>query len=158
MGGDTVSLNDIASLVLAGLTIVGAIIGVVRFVSSQVDGLRREIISAEEKARLLVEKAVESESKQRHSLASNIATQIARIELDVRQLSKETVRQEQMEALEGRLQTALDKIELKLEKLSEATAEMISIRQQLVSVNNRLERISDRLDESGGVMKNTRIG
>lgn len=150
-------LGSIATVITVSLAVLGAIAGVFRFISTQVDSLRREILSVQQNGQLLVEKATESESRQRHSLANVIQVAQTKMELEIRSIQKETVRHEQMDALEIRLNTSLAKIEAKLEKLTEATAELISIRTQLGSVNSRLERISDRLDEQHGVAKNTRI-
>lgn len=156
-GGLTVvEVGNLASIASVSLAFLLAIVGGFRYVTAQVDSLRREIAAVEKNAQLFAEKAAETESKQRHS--ANNATQvfIAKIEGDIRTLQRETVRQEQMDALETRLSSALAKIEVKVDKLAETAAEIVAIRTHLVSVNSRLERISDRLDEQHGVMKNTR--
>ncbi len=137
---------SMASVALAALM---ALFGGFRYVTAQVEGLRREIVSAEEKARLLIDKAQESEAKQRHASNNNIATLMAKMEGDIRTLQRETVRHEQMNSLEARMQASLAKIEAKVDKLAETAGEIVAIKQQLGQVNHRLERLLERMETAG---------
>lgn len=147
------SISSVASVALACLL---ALLGGFRYVTAQVEALRREIAGVEKNAQLFAEKAAETESRQRHSANNTVQVLVAKLEHDIRGLQRESVRQEQMEALEARLQSGLSKIETKVDKLAETTIKVVAMEQLLNTLANRLERISDRLDEQGGVMKNTR--
>lgn len=155
-GVTVVEVGNLASIASVSLAFLLAIIGGFRYITAQVESIRREITAVEKNAQLFAEKAAETESKQRHNANNAVQVFIAKIESDIRTLQRETVRQEQMDALENRLSNALAKIEIKVDKLAETAAEIVAIRTQLVTVNNRLERISDRLDEQHGIAKNTR--
>ena len=137
---------SMASVALAALM---ALFGGFRYVTAQVEGLRREILSSEEKARLLIDKASESEAKQRHAANNNIATVTAKIESDIRTLQRETVRHEQMNALEQRITVNLAKIEGKVDKLAETAGEIVAIKQQLGQVTGRLDKLLDRIENAG---------
>lgn len=149
-------IGSLTSIISVGLGFVLAILGGFRYVSAQVESIRREIAAVEKTAQLFAEKVAEGEAKQRHSANNQAQMFIAKIEADLRTLQREAVRQDQMDALEARLSSALTKIEVKVDKLAETASEITAIKTVLTVVNNRLERISDRLDEAGGVSKNTR--
>lgn len=134
---------SMASVALAALV---ALFGGFRFVTAQVESLRREIASAEEKARLLVEKAAESESKQRHTLANTVQSTLASIQLEMRALQREAVRHEQMEALESRLNASLTKIETKVDRLAETAGKIVMLEQALSTLTGRIEKVADKLE------------
>lgn len=150
-------VGSITSLVSVSLGLLLAILGGFRYVTAQVESLRREITAVEKQAQLYADKIGEAESRQRHSANNTSQILIAKLENEVRTLSREAVRQEQMDALEQRLSSALAKIEVKVDRLAETSSEIVAIKAVLTTVNARLERISDRLDEQHGVAKNTRI-
>lgn len=149
-------MGSVTSLVSVTLALLVAMFGAFRYVAAMAESLRKEIAAAEKTATLVAEKAGEAEARQRHQANNNMQTIIAKLESDLRQVQREGVRHEQMAALETRIQGALTKIETKVDKLTEVTAEIGNLRTTLQSLNNRLERISDRLDEQHGVLKNTR--
>lgn len=149
--------GSFTSLLSVSLAALIAFVGGFRYVTAQAEALRREILSAQENARLLVDKASESEAKQRHAAANTMQLLIAKVETELRTLQREAVRHEQMNALEARLNTSLSKIEGKVDRLAESVQEIIAIRTKLDSVLSTMTRISDRLDEAGGVQKNTRV-
>lgn len=149
-------VGSVTSLVSVTLAMLIALLGGFRYITAMAEALRREITAVKESALLMAEKAGEAEARQRHQANNNMQGIIAKLESDLRTVQREGVRQEQMNALETRIQGALTKIETKVDKLTEATAEISNLRTTLQSLNNRLERISDRLDEQHGVMKNTR--
>lgn len=148
------NVTSLASVTLATLV---AFLGAFRYITAQSEALRREIAAVEKTAQLMADKASEAEARQRHTANNNIQVLIGKLEADIRTLQRETVRQEQMDALESRLQGVLNKIEIKVDKLAETANEIVAIRTTLSIVNGRLERISDRLDEQHGVAKNTRV-
>jgi hypothetical protein len=151
-----VEVGNLASIASVSLAFLLAIVGGFRYVTAQVDSLRREILAVEKNAQLFAEKSAETEARQRHSATNSMQVFLTKMESEVRTLQREAVRQDQMDALENRLSSALSKIEIKVDKLSENAAEIVAIKTVLTVVNSRLERISDRLDEAGGVNKNTR--
>lgn len=148
------SLTSLGGLVI---TTVASLFGIFRYMSAQTENLRREIATTNETARLLIEKASEAEAKQRHALANTISTEAAKQEMQLRDLQRTTVRHEQMDAVEVRLNASLNKIEGKVDRMGEQLTEIISLRTKLDSVLGTLTRISDRLDEDNGVRKNTRV-
>jgi chromosome segregation ATPase len=150
-------LGSVASIVSVSLALLVSLAGIFRYITAQVDSLRREIDIAEKNSQLQSEKVGEGEARQRHQANNSLQVILAKLEQDIRTLQREAVRHEQLAALENRIQGALNKIEVKVDKLAETAAEIVAIRSQLTTVNSRLERISDRLDEQHGVAKNTRI-
>lgn len=149
--------GSFTSLLSVSLAALIAFVGGFRYMTAQADALRREIASAQDQARLLVEKAAESEAKQRHAAANTIQLMLAKTESELRVLQREAVRHEQMDALEARLNSSLNKIEGKVDRLGDSVQEIIAIRTKLDSVLTTMARISDRLDEQNGVQKNTRV-
>lgn len=149
-------IGSVTSIVSVSLALLVTLFGVFRYITAQVDSIRREIDTAEKNSQLQAEKVGEAEARQRHQANNNMQVILTKLEQDIRTLQREAVRHEQLAALENRLQGALSKIEVKVDKLSETAGEIVAIRSQLVAVNSRLERISDRLDENHGVAKNTR--
>lgn len=150
-------IGSVTSLVSASLAVLVAFFGGFRFVVAQGDALRREIAAAQREAALQVEKLSESEAKQRHTANNNTQALLSKLEIDIRTLQREAVRHEQMQALENRLNGALSKIEIKVDRLSESLSEIVAIKAQMTTVLATLSRISDRLDEDGGVRRNTRV-
>ena len=149
-------IGSLTSVVSVGMGFVIAILGGFRYVTAQIESVRREITAVEKTAQLFAEKVAETEAKQRHTAANSAQMYLAKLEGELRTLQREAVRQEQMDALEQRLSNALTKIEVKVDKLAETASEITAIKTVLTVVNSRLERISDRLDEDRGVAKNTR--
>lgn len=149
-------LGSVTSIVSVALAILIALAGIFRYITAQVDSIRREIDTAEKNSQLQSEKVGEAEARQRHQANNSMQVVVSKLELDIRTLQREAVRHEQLAALESRIQGALTKIETKVDKLAETAAEIVAIRTQLTIVNSRLERISDRLDEQHGIAKNTR--
>lgn len=149
-------IGSVASFISIAIAVLVALAGTFRFIATQVESLRREIDSAEKNAQLIADKAAEAEARQRHQANNGMQIVVTKLEQDIRTLQREAVRHEQLTSLETRLQGGLNKIEVKVDKLAESATEIVSIRTQLTIVNGRLERISDRLDESHGVTKNTR--
>lgn len=137
---------SMASVALAALM---ALFGGFRYVTAQVEGLRREIGAAEEKSRLLVEKQAESMSKQVHQYANSAQTVSATLQTELRALQQTAVRHEQMDALESRLNTSLSKIEVKVDRLAETAGEIVAIKVQLQTTNSQLERLITRLENAG---------
>ena len=138
---------SLASVALAALI---ALLGGFRYITAQVESLRREITSSEEKARLQVEKAVEGEAKNRLGGDNAISVSVTALQQDMRQIQREAVRHEQMDQLEGRMHNSLSKIEGKVDKLAENAGEITAIKQSLAMINSRLERLVDRLDPGKG--------
>jgi peptidoglycan hydrolase CwlO-like protein len=124
-----------------------ALLGAFRYVTAMADALRREIAAVKEESRLFAEKVGEGEARQRHSMANTIQTLVAKQEADIRQLQREAVRQEQLNALEGRLGQALSKIEAKLDRVTETAAEVGAMKVTLAAVTVQLDRLDKKLDD-----------
>jgi hypothetical protein len=161
-------IGSVTSLVMVCISILSAFWAGFRFVSNgdeairreigiQSDTLRREIASVQKEAALLIDKVGESEAKQRHATANNMQAVTAKLEMELRQLQREAVRLEQMQAVENRLNGALGKIEIKVDRLAESLTEIAAIKTQMAAVLTAMTRISDRLDEDNGVRRNTRV-
>lgn len=151
---------DIGNLTsLGGLTIttIGALFGIFRYMTAQAEGLRREINAVQDNTRLLIEKSAEAESKLRHSLAAQMTIEYSKQEIQLRDLQRTTVRHEQMDAVEIRLNASLGKIETKVDRMAEQLTEIIAIKSKLDIVMQTMTRINDRFDEENGIRKNTRV-
>lgn len=153
-GGRVMEIGNLSSIISVALAVLVAIVGSFRYITAQVESIRREMTQQAEGARLYADKVGEAEARQRHSVSN--ATQIitAKLESELRTLQREAVRQEQMDALEGRIQSALSKIETKVDKLADAVSEITAIKMTVTTMAARMERIADRLDEQSG--KSTR--
>lgn len=150
-------IGSVTSLITSSLGLLLALLGGFRYITAQDDSLRREIEAAKKEAALLVEKAAESEAKQRHSASNAAQIFLSKIELELRTLQREAVRHEQMQALEQRLNGALSKIEMKVDRMAEGMGEIIAIRTKLDAVLVAMSRINDKLDDDDGVRRNTRV-
>lgn len=149
--------GSVTSLITTSLALLLALLAGFRYITAQDDGLRREIDAAKKEAALLVEKAAESEAKQRHSSSNAIQVFLGKLESDLRTLQREAVRHEQMQALESRLNGGLNKIEMKVDRMAEGMTEIVAIRTKLDAVLVAMSRVSDRFDDEGGVRRNTRV-
>lgn len=150
-------IGSITSLVSVSLACLIAFLGGFRYVTAQAEALRREIAAAQKEAALLVDKAAESEAKQRHAGANAAQVFLAKLENELRTLQREAVRHEQMQALEQRLNGALGKIEMKVDRMAEGMTEIVAIRTKLDAVLVAMSRINDKLDDEDGVRRNSRV-
>lgn len=152
----TVDLSGITAIVSATLALLAFVIGGFRYMTAGFDAIRREIVAVKDNAQLVADKVGESEAKQRHSQYNAAQALIGRVESDVRTLQREAVSQEQLVAVEARLTVSVGKVESKVDKIVEQVGEITALRTVLSQVTERLGRISDRLDETHGVARNTR--
>lgn len=143
----TVEWGSVSSLVSVALAMLLALLGAFRYVTAMAESLRREIAAAKEEARLIAEKGDEAEARQRHSMANNMQTITTKMEGEVRALARESVRQEQLNALEGRIGQALAKIEGKLDRVAESNAEVGAIKVTLSALVVQVERLDKKLDD-----------
>jgi vacuolar-type H+-ATPase subunit D/Vma8 len=146
-------IGSVSSIISVTLAILVTLFGTFRYITAQVDSLRREIDTAEKNAQLQAEKVGEAEARQRHQANNTMQILTTKMEQDIRTIQREAVRHEQLSSLENRLQGGLAKIEVKVDKLAENAAEIIAIRAQLAGVGTRVERINDRLDEAAVAIK-----
>lgn len=131
----SIQLGALAFLFTAG----GALWALFRLVTTSAEGVRKE-------AEANVEKTAAVEGKARHDLANNIQIQLAKFENELERLKRETVRREDMAAIENRLTAAFTKIETKVDTISERLQALPSLEGRITGVDSRLDAVIRRLD------------
>lgn len=127
-------------------TVLVALFGAFRYITVQVDTVRREIGTTAENLKLLLEKEAEKQSKARHDSNNAAQVAIASVASEVKQLQRETVRQDQMKASEDRMLNLLNKIENKVDKLADGFAKMATFEATLTATMVRLDKIATRFN------------
>lgn len=128
-----VHIAAIAVLFTAGATLFGAF----KWINATVEAAKKEAL-------LTIDRSAEPEAKLRHSLANTMQTVVSELRRDLELVKRETVRREEMTAMEARLVARSDKIEVKLDHVSERLAELVSITGLVRANADRLERILSR--------------
>jgi len=100
----------------------------------------------EEKMGLLVKASLETEAKSRHDLANKCATDLARIEMTIRQLDRDAARKEEMHAVERRLGESLAKFEAKLDRLSDGLAKVAAFDGNVRGLSDKMTWLAERID------------
>jgi cell division protein FtsX len=134
----SVEWGSVASLISVAITLLLTLFGAFRFVTAMADTLRKEIDAAKENSRLIAEKGDEAEARHRHAMANQLQQLVGKMDADIRQLQRETVRQEQLNSLESRIGNSLGKIEAKVDKFSEMAAELHGVKAMLARLDRRL--------------------
>lgn len=126
-------------------TLISGLVGAFRYISVQVETIRREMETRGEAARLYSDKSTEKEAKARHDVANASQAAIATLTVEMRQLQREAVRHDQMKASEERMLSLLNKIEAKVDRLAETSAEISVIKVSLSAIATRLDDMNKRL-------------
>lgn len=110
-----------------------------------IEAVRKELI-----AKLDAEVALASKS--RHDMGNALQAMIGKIDLDVDRLKRETVRRDELSAIEARLGQMFTKVETKMDLLSDRLASLLALEKQVQNVDNRLAEALRRLDkrDAGG--------
>jgi len=114
----------IASAVVAALALFGALFTSFRYFVASIEAVRIEALSA-----LKAQSA--HESKARHDSANALTVNHTRLENDVERLKRETVRREEITALEARVTAGQTRIENKVDKLDEKIDVLLTRRPSL---------------------------
>lgn len=96
------------------------------------DSLRKEMLSEMGKVEAVLSKSV-------HDKNNAIQSMFTRLDTDVDRLKRETVRREEMAAIESRLTAASAKIEGKLDAMLEKLVVLGPLEKQVAALENRLD-------------------
>jgi hypothetical protein len=133
-----------AFLLTAGIAVVGA----VKWINTLAEAIRKECLQATSTARtelvLILEKATESEAKQRHALANQTTGVTIELRRDVEEIKKDTVRRVEMTQMEQRLVGRVDSLERKMDHQGEKLSELTSVSR---ANNDMLSRLVTQLDK-----------
>lgn len=102
----------IASAVVAALAVFGALFTSFRYFVASIEAVRVEASGA-------LKAQAAQDSKARHDAANMLTVNQTRLENDVERLKRETVRREEITALETRMTAGQTRIENKVDKLDE---------------------------------------
>lgn len=125
--------SNVVSIVVALVAILGFAFTIFRASSGQLNSLRKEIVA-------LVDKVEAVESRARHDLANNVASQLAGISARVGSLEKETVRRDEIGHSQAR-------IEAKIEKQGEAIARLGIVEERMAALSSQLSEVLKRLGD-----------
>lgn len=137
MGGDSVQL--IALLV----TVVGVIVALLGYVSTQSKNLR-EVISSGDKA------TAEAAAKQRHDLANQFHMTAVTMRADIETLKRESVRKDEVTAMDNRWASNFVRLEAKLDRVAEQLSQMAALEVSIRSCSDQLGSVAKRLDAREG--------
>lgn len=142
----SVQLAFIAVLFTAG----GALWALFRLVTSSADQVRRDgevaINSLRDQLKAEIDKEAALASKSRHDVANFIQVQLTKLDGEIERLKRETVRREDMQAIEGRLTTAMAKMESKVDTLGERLGAFSMLEKQVQQLDRRLDALLSRLE------------
>lgn len=126
-------------ITLLGLlfTAGGALWALYRLVTSGAESVRKEAFAEIDKQAALASKSIHDKSN---------ATQIiiTKLDADLERLKRETVRREDMAAIEARLTAMFTKIEIKVDAVAEKLAGFSALEKQVQGLENRLESVLRR--------------
>lgn len=121
------------------LTAVVSLWSLFKLVTSSAESVRKELLAEIDKTDALA-------SKGRHELANLMQVQLTKMETELDRLRRETVRREDMAAIEGRLTSMFTKIETKVDVITERLAQFPALEKQVQSIDSRLDGAIRRLE------------
>lgn len=127
---------QIAAIMLL-FTAGGAMFALFRLVTNTAEAVRKELMAELDKHDAVA-------TKSRHDEKGNTTTVIMRLEGEVDRLKRETVRREDMTAIETRLTAAVVKIESKVDQITDKLAGFRILERQVESIDARLQLAVDR--------------
>lgn len=127
--------------VLCLFTAGGALWALFKLIQNTTDAVRKELMAGLDK-----QEAVNS--KTRHDEKAGVTAMILKLEVEVDRLKRETVRREDMAAIETRLTAAVVKIEGKVDTMVEKLSSLKSVERQVENLDARLQLVVPRMGPS----------
>lgn len=130
---EAVQISSIQVAVIGLLfTAAAALWAVYRLINAGPEAVRKELIAEIEKQAALSSKSI-------HDKANAFQTVTTKLEVDIERLKRETVRREDMAAIEQRLTTMFVKMETKVDTIVDKLAGFAVLERQVQALTNRLE-------------------
>ncbi len=141
MSTDAISIMIALGILLVAF--IGALFGASKYVNSEINRVR-ELGIAECKA------VSEGVSKQLHTFNNANTAAVGKLETQLQNLDRTTVRREEITGLESRITAALTKMESKMDTMTDKVASIPSISAGMDKlqrhVDERVDQLVDRLD------------
>lgn len=131
----SVQIAFIGLLITAG----GTLWALFRLVTTSADSVRREMMAE-------IEKSATAAAKGKHDLANQMQLSFGKMESEIDRLKRETVRREDMAAIENRLGAMFTKIETKVDNITDKLAGFTILEKQVQSIDKRLDDAIRRLE------------
>lgn len=132
---NAVQIGFIALLFTAG----AALAALFRLVNTAVEGLRKETIQEMDRRDLL-------NSKARHEGNNRTAQDMLKLEASVATLQRETVRREDLQAIEARLTQQIARLDGKMDLVTDKLSGFIALEKQVQQMDARLGQALRRLE------------
>ena len=134
---------EVSSAQIAGIALLftagAALFALFRLVQNTSEAVRKEVLAEVDKQAALA-------SKSRHDTNANNATTILKMDVEIERLKRETVRREDMAAIESRLTAAVAKIESKVDHITDKLSGFKMLEKQVENIDARLETAIRRLE------------
>lgn len=141
---------QITSLALV-ITAVGGLWGLFKVITSGTEAARLAGLTAVESLRKEMQAEIEKieavTSKNVHDKANAAAVLIGKLEVDLDRLKRETVRREDMAAIESRLVAMFTKIETKFDGVADKLAMLGPLEKQLQNLDSRVDGLIRRIGQ-----------
>jgi hypothetical protein len=132
-------VNDATLIVSA----CGVVLALLTFVVMSHRYQNDRIEAAKEQLRAELRSLAEGESKRRHDLAGHMQAEFGRLSAALARVDRESVRKEEMGAMEHRGTATLEKVTVKLDLLSDRLVSLAVLEKQVAGLEAKLDRVLD---------------
>ena len=136
-------VTDFVQMIALFVTVVGVIVALLGYVTTQSKNLR-EVISSGDKA------MSEVAAKQRHDLANQFQMSASTMRADIETLKRETVRKDEVTAMDNRWSGNFVRLEAKLDRVAEQLSQVAALEVSIRSCSEQLSSVGKRLDAREG--------
>jgi uncharacterized protein YicC (UPF0701 family) len=137
-----------SSLVIAILTALGGAWALVRYFQGRIERVTEHTESLIKGCESLIGISEERQSKLRHDAMNDVHLRLAKLDMALEQLRREAVRREEMNQLEARFGSRLEKIETRLEKMAEMLPMIVERLDGLKHANQQILERNRRVDDA----------
>lgn len=92
-------------------------------------------------------------SKTRHDMANSLQVQLAKIEVEIDRLKRETVRRDELASIEARLTAMFSRVDNKMDLLNDKLVPLLALEKQVQSMDNRLGEALRRIEAVSVALK-----
>lgn len=139
------------------LSLIAVMVGIFGFRATQAKALKDDLSGVEQrsiaglkhledKVGLMVKSASDVESKARHDLAGTVSREVARLDVQMRQLDRDAARKEEMHAVERRMTESLSKLEAKIDRLTDGMSKMAAFDGNVRQLTEKLGWLAERIE------------
>ena len=144
---DPLMPSNLVAIVTVIISLIMMAITIFRYISGQVDSVRRE-------TEAMMTAKVEQEAKSRHDLNNHYQVIVGNLDRDIKSLRTDMVPRADMQTMENRITTTLTKLEGKLDGIvssqGERTAQVQVLAAEMKGMNDRLATMDKKLDDQRG--------